>query len=111
MLLTDNHNQDNTGHNIILNNLIRTVMSQVNLILLFMNSEMFKELTTQVLLLLSKVSPHYSAFIITPTTEIYSHIDDVLFNERLRDLYIHLLDSHCCPCLFNIVPNKMEQHT
>ena len=28
--------------------------------------------------------PEYFAFIITPTTEIYAYINDVLFNERLK---------------------------
>ena len=78
----DNHTQEATGHNIILNNLIRTVMSgkSDSAIYEFRGAQ---RLTTGYPIFIED-KPEYFAFIITPTAEIYTNINDVLFNERLR---------------------------
>jgi signal transduction histidine kinase len=78
----DNHTQEATGHNIILNNLIRTIMSgkSDSAIYEFKGAQ---RLTTGYPIFIEG-KPEYFAFIITPTAEIYANINDVLFNERLR---------------------------
>ncbi len=78
----DNHTQETTGHNIILNNLIRIVMSgkSDSAIYEFRDAQ---RLTTGYPIFIED-KPEYFAFIITPTAEIYTNINDVLFNERLR---------------------------
>jgi signal transduction histidine kinase len=78
----DNHTQEATGHNIILNNLIRTVMSSKSDSAIY-EFRGVQRLTTGYPIFVEG-KPEYFAFIITPTTEIYAHINDVLFNERLK---------------------------
>ena len=77
-----NYTQRFTGHNIILNNLIRRVMSgQPDLAVYdFINGQ---RLTTGYPIFLQG-KPMYFVFVITPTSTIYSQIDDVIFTERLE---------------------------
>jgi signal transduction histidine kinase len=78
----DNHTQEVTGHNIVLNNLIRTVMSGKPDSAIY-EFRGVQRLTTGYPIFVEG-KPEYFAFIITPTSEIYAHINDVLFNERLK---------------------------
>jgi signal transduction histidine kinase len=78
----DNHTQEATGHNIILNNLIRTVMSGKSDSAIYEFNGAQRLTTGYPIFVEGK--PEYFAFIITPTAEIYANINDVLFNERLR---------------------------
>jgi signal transduction histidine kinase len=78
----DNHTQEVTGHNIVLNNLIRTIMSGKSDSAIY-EFRGVQRLTTGYPIFVEG-KPEYFAFIITPTTEIYAHINDVLFNERLK---------------------------
>jgi signal transduction histidine kinase len=77
-----NYTQRFTGHNVILNNLIRRVMSgQPDLAVYdFINGQ---RLTTGYPIFMQG-KPMYSVFVITPTYTIYSQINDVLFSERLE---------------------------
>jgi hypothetical protein len=77
-----NHTQEVTGHNKILNNLIQTVMSGKPdfAIYEFRNGQ---RLTTGYPIFLQG-KPAYFVFIITPTSMIYSHVNEVLFTERLK---------------------------
>jgi signal transduction histidine kinase len=77
-----NHTQEVTGHNKILNNLIQTVMSGKPdfAIYEFKNSQ---RLTTGYPIFLQG-KPAYFTFIITPVAYIYSHVNEVLFTERLK---------------------------
>ena len=77
-----NYTQRFTGHNMILNNLIRRVMSgQPDLAVYdFINGQ---RLTTGYpIFMQGKLI--YFVFIITPTSTIYSQINDVIFTERLE---------------------------
>jgi signal transduction histidine kinase len=78
----DNHIQEVTGHNSILNNLIRTVMSGKSESAIY-EFRGVQRLTTGYPIFIEG-RPEYFAFIITPTAEIYANINDVLFNERLK---------------------------
>ncbi len=77
-----NHTQEATGHNKILNNLIQTVMSGKpdSAIYEFNKSQ---RLTIGYPILLQGNS-EYFLFIITPMANIYTHVNDVLFTERLK---------------------------
>jgi len=77
-----NYTQRFTGHNIILNNLIRRVMSgQPDLAVYdFINGQ---RLTTGYPIFLQG-KPMYFVFVINPTATIYSQIDDVIFTERVE---------------------------
>jgi signal transduction histidine kinase len=77
-----NHTQEVTGHNKILNNLIQTVMSGKPdfAIYEFKNSQ---RLTTGYPIFLQG-KPAYFIFAITPIADIYSHVNEVLFTERLK---------------------------
>jgi signal transduction histidine kinase len=77
-----NQTQEATGHNKFLNNLIKTVMSGKpgSTIYEFENGE---RLTTGYPVLIEG-KPDYYIFIITPTSHIYAHINEVLFAERLK---------------------------
>jgi signal transduction histidine kinase len=78
----DNHTQGVTGHNSILNNLIRTVMSGKSDSAIYEFKGVQRLTTGSPIFIEGK--PEYFAFIITPTAEIYANINDVLFNERLK---------------------------
>jgi signal transduction histidine kinase len=80
--LFGNYTQEVTGYNKILNNLIETVMSgKLDFAIYeFRNSQ---RLTTGYPIFLQG-KPAYFIFIITPTASIYSHVNDVLFTERLK---------------------------
>jgi signal transduction histidine kinase len=78
----DNHTQEVTGHNSILNNLIRTVMSGKSDSAIYVFRGVQRLTTGHPIFIEGK--PEYFAFIITPTAEIYANINDVLFNERLK---------------------------
>jgi len=78
----DNHTQEATGHNIILNSLIRTVMSGKSDSAIYEFRDVQRLTTGYPIFVEGK--PEYFAFIITPTAEIYANINDVLFNERLK---------------------------
>jgi signal transduction histidine kinase len=77
-----NYTQEATGHNKILNNLIQTVMSGKpgSAIYEFKNGQ---RLTTGYPISLQG-NFEYFLFIITPTADIYTHVNDVLFTERLK---------------------------
>ncbi|MGB7954215.1 MAG: HAMP domain-containing sensor histidine kinase [Candidatus Nitrosopolaris sp.] len=77
-----NYTQRFTGHNMILNNLIRRVMSgQPDLAVYdFINGQ---RLTTGYPIFIQG-KPMYFVFVITPTSTILSQIDDVIFTERLE---------------------------
>ncbi|MDQ6724287.1 MAG: sensor histidine kinase [Thermoproteota archaeon] len=78
-----NKSQEIIGHNNVLNNLIKTVLisgKPSSGIYDFKNVERF---TTGYPIMLTG-SPKYSVFIITPTSTIYSKINDVIFTERLE---------------------------
>ena len=77
-----NYTQRFTGHNMILNNLIRRVMSgQPDLAVYdFINGQ---RLTTGYPIFIQG-KPMYFVFVITPTSTIFSQIDDVIFTERLE---------------------------
>ncbi len=77
-----NYTQQFTAHNMILNNLIRRVMTgQSDLAVYdFINGQ---RLTTGYPIFLQG-KPMYFVFAITPTATIYSQIDDVIFTERLE---------------------------
>ncbi|HZD34211.1 MAG TPA: ATP-binding protein [Nitrososphaeraceae archaeon] len=79
-----NLTQEATGNNSILNNLIQTVMSGQagSAIYEFRNQE---RLNTGYPISMG-ARPEYFIFMITPTEEIYAHISDVLFAERLKML-------------------------
>jgi signal transduction histidine kinase len=77
-----NHAQEATGHNKFLNDLIRKVMSgkSGSAIYEFKNGE---RLTTGYPVIIEG-KPEYFVFIITPTSYIYAHVNEVLFTERLK---------------------------
>jgi signal transduction histidine kinase len=76
------HTQEVTGHNTILNNIIRTVLSgkQDFDIYEFNNGERLN--TGNPIVVAGK--PIYFIFIITPTSTIYSQINDVISVQRLQ---------------------------
>ncbi|HEX2068160.1 MAG TPA: ATP-binding protein [Nitrososphaeraceae archaeon] len=76
------HTQEVTGHNPILNNIIRTVLSgkQDFDIYQFKNGERLN--TGNPIVVAGK--PTYFIFIITPTSTIYSQINDVISVQRLQ---------------------------
>ena len=78
----DNYAQEATGHNIILNNLIRMVMSGESDSAIY-EFRGVQRLTTGYPIFVEG-KPEYFAFIITPTAGIYANINDVLFTERLK---------------------------
>jgi signal transduction histidine kinase len=77
-----NHTQQVTGHNEILNNIIRTVISgkPYSDTYEFRNSERLN--TGYPILVGSK--PEYFVFVITPTSAIFSQINDVIFTQRIE---------------------------
>jgi signal transduction histidine kinase len=77
-----NYTQRFTEHNMILNNLIRRVMSgQTDLAVYdFINGQ---RLTTGYPIFVQG-KPMYFVFVITPTSTIFSQINDVIFTERLE---------------------------
>lgn len=77
-----NHTQQVTGHNEILNNIIRTVISgkPYSDTYEFRNSERLN--TGYPIWVGSK--PEYFVFIITPTSAIFSQINDVIFTQRIE---------------------------
>jgi signal transduction histidine kinase len=77
-----NHTQKTTGYNKVLNNLIQTVMSGKpdSAIYEFKNGQ---RLTTGYPISLQG-NLDYFLFIITPTADIFTHVNDVLFTERLK---------------------------
>ena len=79
-----NHTQQLTGHNVILNNLIRTVMAgePASGVYDFINGQRLN--TGYPIFLQGK--PTYSIFVITPTSTIYSRIDNVVSTERMEML-------------------------
>lgn len=76
------HTQNATGHNEILNNQIRTVMSGVpsNSIYEFVNGERFNSGYP----IFFRGEPVYFVFIITPTSAIYSTTDGILSTQRIE---------------------------
>lgn len=77
-----NHTQQVTGHNEILNNIIRTVISgkPYSDTYEFRNSERLN--TGYPIWVGSK--PEYFVFVITPTSTIFSQINDVIFTQRIE---------------------------
>ena len=78
-----NKTQEITGHNKDLNNHVKSVMvsgKPSTIIYDFNNGE---RLNTGYPIILNG-SPSYSLFVITPTSTIYSKINDVIFTERLE---------------------------
>ncbi|MER5174705.1 MAG: sensor histidine kinase [Candidatus Nitrosocosmicus sp.] len=78
-----NKTQEITGHNKALNNHVKSVMvsgKPSTIIYDFNNGE---RLNTGYPIILNG-SPSYSLFVITPTSTIYSKINDVIFTERLE---------------------------
>jgi signal transduction histidine kinase len=78
----DNYAQEATGHNIILNNLIRTTMSGKSDSAIY-EFRGVQRLTTGYPIFVEG-KPEYFAFIITPTASIYTNLNDVLFAERFK---------------------------
>jgi hypothetical protein len=78
-----NYTQEVTGHNTVLNNLIRKVMSgQPDFAVYdFINGQ---RLNTGYPIFVEGGKPVYFVFVITPTATIYSQIDDVIFTERIE---------------------------
>ena len=77
-----NKSQNMTGHNELLNNMVKSVMSgnPSSVIYAFNNGE---RLNTGYPIAVDKnTSPRYSLFVITPTSSIYSKINDVISMER-----------------------------
>ena len=76
------HTQEVTGHNMILNNLVRTVLSgkQDFDIYEFKNGERLN--TGSPIFVAGK--PMYFVFVITPTSTIYSQINDIISVQRLQ---------------------------
>ena len=79
-----NHTQSLTGHNAILNSLIRTVMAgkPASGVYEFINGQRLN--TGYPIFVEGK--PTYSIFVITPTSTIYSKINDVISTERTEML-------------------------
>jgi signal transduction histidine kinase len=79
-----NYTQQVTGHNVILNNLIRTVMAGKpdSGVYEFINGQRLN--TGYPIFVQGKQA--YSIFVITPTSTIYSQIDNVIFTERTEML-------------------------
>ena len=77
-----NHTQQVTGHNEILNNIIRTVISgkPYSDTYEFRNSE---RLNTGYPIWVGS-NPEYFVFVITPTSAIFSQINDVIFTQRIE---------------------------
>ena len=79
-----NFTQNITGHNDKLNNLIKTVMSGTP------SSEVYKFLNNERLTsgypVFVEGSPKYSVFVISPTSFIYSKINEIIDKERLQML-------------------------
>jgi signal transduction histidine kinase len=77
-----NHTQQVTGHNEILNNIIRTVMSgkPYSDTYEFRNGERLN--TGYPIWVGSK--PEYFVFVITPTSTIFSQINDVIYTQRIE---------------------------
>jgi signal transduction histidine kinase len=77
-----NYTQEATGHNVILNNLISTVMAGKPSFAVyeFKNGE---RLNTGYPIFVQG-TPRYSAFVITPTSTIYSQVNSVISLERLE---------------------------
>jgi signal transduction histidine kinase len=78
-----NYAQEVTGHNTVLNNLIRKVMSgQPDFAVYdFINGQ---RLTTCSPIFVDGGKPVYFVFVITPTATIYSQINNVIFTERIE---------------------------
>src|ERR687896_1428311 len=77
-----NHTQQITGHNEILNNIIRTVLSGKS----YSDTYEFKNgerLNTGSPVLVGE-KPAYFVFVITPTSSIYSQINDVISAQRME---------------------------
>src|ERR687889_566934 len=76
------HTQETTGHNTILNNIIQTVLSgkQDFDIYEFKNGERLNTGTP----IFVEGKPIYFIFVITPTSTIYSQINDVISVQRLQ---------------------------
>ena len=76
------HTQEVTGHNTVLNNIIRTVLSgkQDFDIYEFKNGERLNTGTP----IFVEGKPIYFIFVITPTSTIYSQINDVISVQRLQ---------------------------
>ena len=79
-----NFTQNLTGHNDRLNNLVKTVMSGVpsSEVYQFINSERLNAGYPVIV----EGSPKYSVFVITPTSFIYSKINEIIDKERLQML-------------------------
>jgi signal transduction histidine kinase len=79
-----NFTQNLTGHNDILNNLVKTVMSGApsSAVYKFLNSE---RLNTGYPVIIED-TPRYSVFVISPTSSIYSKINEIIDKERLQML-------------------------
>ena len=79
-----NFTQNLTGHNDRLNNLVKTVMSGIpsSEVYQFINSERLNAGYPVIV----EGSPKYSVFTITPTSFIYSKINEIIDKERLQML-------------------------
>jgi signal transduction histidine kinase len=77
-----NHTQEVTGHNEILNNIIRTVMSGKP----YFGTYEFKngERLNTGYPIFAGLKPEYFIFIITPTSTIFSQINDVISTQRIE---------------------------
>jgi signal transduction histidine kinase len=77
-----NISQNITGHNELLNNFVKSVMrgSSSSIIYAFNNSERLN--TGYPITVNGNTSPRYSLFAITPTSSVYSKINDVISMER-----------------------------
>ncbi len=75
--------QQITGHNEELNNHLKTVLDEGEPSSLIYNFKNGERLNTGYPIML-KGNPHYSLFVITPTSNIYSKINEIILTERLE---------------------------
>jgi signal transduction histidine kinase len=75
--------QEITGHNEGLNNHLKTVLGEGKPSSLIYNFKNDERLNTGYPIILNGV-PHYSLFVISPTSNIYSKINEIILTERLQ---------------------------
>jgi signal transduction histidine kinase len=80
----DEYTQNFTRHNKDLNNLMKSVLSGQSGYVVY-NIGVGERLTTGYPISISgEESPPYIVFIVTPTSQIYSQIEDILFSQRIE---------------------------
>lgn len=92
----EEYTQNFTGQNEDLNNLMRNVMSGKSGFVVYNISELGERLTTGYPIFISdsnRIIPTFMVFIVTPTTQIYSHIENLFFAERIETISLLVITT------------------